>query len=210
MKASASTRTWTAKFVILSAVAILAVILIGWIVFRVCCPAFIMSSGSMKDTVLPGDSVLVTRLDSFLGRPPHRGQLVAYRWPLDRNSIFLHRIVGVPGDRLKIRNKQLYRNGVKAIEPYVQHSSTYMDSYRDNFPNTPSFPPPAPAMETLDKHVVDGELVVPEGRYFVMGDNRDDAADSRYFGFIQLSDVIGRPFVIYVSRDPKRNGKALH
>jgi signal peptidase I len=210
MKASASTRQWIAKLLILSAVAIIAVLGIAYITLRVCFPAFLMSSGSMENTLVKGDTVLVNRLDSFRGRAPQRGELVVFHWPLDRKQIFLERMAGVPGDRLKVRDKKLFRNGAEVSEPYVQHSTSYMDPYRDNFPSAPNFPLREPAIDMLENHVVNGEVVVPEGRYFVMGDNRDDSADSRYFGFVERGDIIGRPFVIVYSRDPKRAWKRLY
>jgi signal peptidase I len=204
MKASDSTRAWIAKLLILSAVAIVAVLMIGW---YTCFRSFIISSGSMENTLVTGDRILVDRISIFLGAPVHRGDIVAYRWPLDRNMRFVHRVIGLPGDRLKLVNKHLYRNGSEVPEPYAQHSSTFIDSYRDNFPNAPNFPLREPAMNMLENHVVNGEVVVPADHYFVMGDNRDDAADSRYFGFIERGDIVGRPIVIYDSRDPKRAWK---
>jgi signal peptidase I len=208
MKASASTRAWIAKFLILSAVAILAFLGITWITVRVCFPAFIMSSASMENTILRGDTFLVNRLATWRGRLPGRGDIVAYRWPLHPDEWHIHRVVGVPGDRLKTRDQKLYRNGVELTEPYAQHISTLIDAYRDNFPNVPNFPLQKPAVDMLENHVVNGEVVVPADHYFVMGDNRDDAMDSRYIGFIQRSDIIGRALVVIVSRDPKRTWRA--
>lgn len=207
MKASASTRRWIAKLLILSAAAIVGVLTIGYFV---CFRAFFIPSASMENTLFPGDRVMVDRIGPLLGAPPYRGELVAYHFPPDPTEVYLHRIVGIPGDRLKIVNKQLYRNGVELSEPYARHSSTYLVEYRDNFPDTPNMPLRPQAMDMLDNHVVNGELVVPDGHYFVLGDNRDDAADSRYFGFIQRSDVVGRPIMIYASKDPKRAWHSLH
>lgn len=148
MKASASTRAWLAKLLILSAVAIVAVLMIGW---YTCFRAFVIASGSMESTLVPGDRILVDRISTFLGAPVHRGDIVAYRWPLDRNMRYVHRVVGLPGDRLKIVNKRLYRDGAEVTEPYAQHTSTLLDSYRDNFPNVPNFPLREPAMDMLDR-----------------------------------------------------------
>jgi signal peptidase I len=201
MPPNSSRRERITKNVILTGVSVAVLLLIGWFV---CFGVFVIPSASMANTLVPGDHVLVERIGVLLGRPLYRGEIVVHRYPLDRNQDYVKRIVGVPGDRIQLRNKQLYRNGRKVEEPYTQHSSSLIDSYRDNFPNTPNFPLREPAMEMLEKHVVNSELVVPEGRYFVMGDNRDDSADSRYFGFIQASDVVGRPIVIYGSDDPKR------
>jgi signal peptidase I len=196
-----SRRERITKIIILCGVSAAVLLLIVWFV---CFGAFVIPSASMANTLVPGDRVLVERIGVLLGRPLYRGEIVVHRGPLNRNENYVKRIVGVPGDRLKMRDKRLYRNGVEVNEPYVQHSSSLIDSYRDNFPNTPNSPLGEPAMEMLEKHVINGELVIPEGRYFVMGDNRDDAADSRYTGFIQASDVIGRPILIYDSTDPKR------
>jgi len=209
MKASASTREWTAKFLLLSAVVVLLLLGAGYAILRVCFPAYIMSSGAMEPTLVRGDIVLVNRLGGFLGRSPHRGELATYHQPLDRKEVFLHRIVGVPGDRLKIRDRKLYRNGAEVKEPYIQHISTAADSYRDNIPSAPNFPVSKPALDMLEHHVVNGEIVVPAGHYFVMGDNRDDAFDSRYTGFIPAGDLVGCPFMILQSTDPRRNGKRI-
>jgi signal peptidase I len=205
----ASTRTWIVKLLILSAVAVFVLFGMAWITARVCFPAFTMASASMESTILPGDTVLANRLATWRGWLPGRGDIVVFHFPLDRREVFVFRVIGVAGDRLKIRDKKLYRNSAEVSEPYALHFSASMDSYRDNFPSAPNFPLKAPAIDMLENHAFNGELVVPEGHYFVMGDNRDDAADSRYFGFIQGSDIIGRTMTIVASpRDPKRNWTA--
>ena len=105
----------------------------------------------------------------------------------------------MPGDRLHLLHKQLYRNGAPVNEPYVMHMSTFEDPYRDNFPAVATTPLPQPAVQMLNDSVTAGELVVPPGKYFVLGDNRDDSSDSRYWGFVDSSEIIGRPFLIYAS-----------
>jgi signal peptidase I len=182
-------------------------VLIAW---RVCFPAFVMPSASMERTVLVGDRLFVDRISTILGRAPRRGDVIVFRYPLNREEVYLKRIAGLPGDRLRIRDKHLYRNGVEVQEPYVQYITTFVDPYRDNFPSTPNMGLPQQAQEMLDNHVVNGELVVPAGKYFVLGDNRDDSADSRYWGFIQRIDVIGRPILIYGSNDPSRVWKPVN
>jgi signal peptidase I len=109
------------------------------------------------------------------------------------------RAIGLPGDRIKLVNKQLYRNGVKADEPYVYHKTDYIDSYRDNFPGEPNIHLPEPAQVMLEKNVVNGEVVVPPNHYFAMGDNRDSSSDSRYWGFVPRENIIGKPLIIYWS-----------
>jgi signal peptidase I len=90
-------------------------------------------------------------------------------------EVFTKRIVGVPGDRLRIVNKQLYRNGAAAAEPYAKHATSYVDAFRDNFPSSTNMPRLAPvATAMLRDNVQAGEVVVPPGKYFVLGDNRDE------------------------------------
>jgi signal peptidase I len=109
-------------------------------------------------------------------------------------------VIGVAGDRIHLQNKQVYLNGHLLNEPYVVHKLDYLDSYRDNFPsaepNTPIYPP---AQQMLEHNVVSGDVVVPPGYYFAMGDNRDQSLDSRYWGFVPRANIIGKPLVIYWS-----------
>jgi signal peptidase I len=158
-----------------------------------------MPTGSMEKTLLIGDHIAVLKTH---GRPPTRGELVVHYYPVNRKDVFVKRVVGVPGDRVRIRNKQLFINGTEATEPYAEHLTEYVDSYRDNFPSNPTVPLYPQAMEMLNKNVADGEVVVPAGRYFVLGDNRDSSLDSRYWGFIEDSDIIGTPKMIYYSVKP--------
>jgi signal peptidase I len=183
--------------------AVLAFLLIApWFVLR----PYVVSAGSMADTLLPGDYVLTETVSLHLSSPLHRGEIVAIHYPLDRKQIFIKRVVGVPGDRIRMVNKQLFRNGAPVEEPYAVHSTPYMDPYRDNFPSPPTISNlPAPALEMLESQVRDGEVIVPDGKYFVLGDNRDNSLDSRYWGFISKSDLYGRPMLIYGSND--LNGK---
>jgi signal peptidase I len=164
-----------------------------------CFHLYSLRSESMADTLLPGDRILVEKIGVRLGREPKFGDLVAHRYPLNPAETYVKRIVGVPGDRLRIVNKQLYRNGAVAVEPYVKHASIYVDSYRDNFPSIPKMALPPAAGLMLRDDVLAGELAVPSGKYFVLGDNRDDSSDSRYWGFISRSDIIGRPLMVYLS-----------
>jgi signal peptidase I len=157
-------------------------------------------SAGMANTIVVGDSILAESLSWKLGRAPRAGDVVEFRYPIDHNEIFIKRVVGVPGDRIRIVNKQLYRNGVPVNEPYAIHASPYVDSYRDNFPSAPndqSLPPSAADM--LQNHIRNGEVVVPPGKYFVMGDNRDNSLDSRYWGFVSRAEITASPLMIYAS-----------
>ena len=163
----------------------------------------------MEDTLLAGDQMIVETVSQAFGRTPQRGDLVAFRFPVDRAQIHIKRIAAVPGDRLRIENKQLVLNGDRVKEPYATHKTDYIDAYRDNFPGEPTTAiyPPGEAM--LKENVRNGEVVVPEGKYFVLGDNRDGSLDSRYFGFITRDDFVGRPLLIYASSRRDRFLKPL-
>jgi signal peptidase I len=164
-----------------------------------CFHAYSIGSDSMADTVMAGDRILVETIGARLGREPKFDDIVVHRYPLNRAETYVKRIVGVPGDRLRIVNKQLYRNGAAVAERYAKHMTSYTDAYRDNFPSIPKMPLSPAVSEMLREHVQAGEVVVPKGKYFVLGDNRDDSADSRYWGFISKSDIIGRPLMVYLS-----------
>ena len=174
--------------------------------------AFVIPTGSMEESLLIGDHLLV---DKLTYAPPgaisryllpyqevERGDIVVFRYPIDLNQTFVKRVVGVPGDRLRLVDKQLWINGRPAREPYAIFKSDYIDNYRDNFPAAPtSTQVYEPAVRMLREHVVDGELVVPEGRYFAMGDNRDQSLDSRYWGFVSRDHIIGKPLIVWWSYD---------
>ena len=172
--------------------------------------AFVIPTGSMEDTLLIGDHLLVDKLAYAPGgpfskfllpyQPKRRGDIIVFRYPVDVTQTYVKRVVGVPGDRIRIRDKQVYRNGIKIDEPYVYHKTEYIDSYRDNFPGDPNTRIEEPAQGMLE-NVVNGEVVVPPDCYFAMGDNRDSSFDSRYWGFVPRANIIGKPLIIYWSYD---------
>jgi signal peptidase I len=171
--------------------------------------AFVIPSASMEDSLLIGDHVLVDKLTySPAGaiskhllpyRDVRRGDIIVFRYPLDIREDYVKRAIGVPGDHIRLVNKQVILNGKPVNEPYVVHKTAYLDSYRDNFPTQPNAPLPPSAMDMLEHHVENGELVVPQGYVFAMGDNRDNSSDSRYWGFVPRENIVGTPLVIYWS-----------
>lgn len=173
--------------------------------------AFVIPTGSMEDTLLVGDHLLVDKLafapSGSLGSlilpyaDVKRGDIVVFRYPEDPSQTFVKRVIGQPGDHLRFDEQQLYLNGQKVSEPYVYHKSGYIDPYRDNFPSLPNISLSEAAARMLEQNVENGELIVPEGFYFVMGDNRDNSSDSRYWGFVPRRHVVGKPLVIYWSFD---------
>lgn len=173
--------------------------------------AFVIPTGSMEDNLLVGDHLLVDKLAYAPAGPiskyllpyedVHRADIVVFRYPVDIRQTFVKRVIGIPGDRIRIENKQVIRNGERLREPYKVHKTEYIDSYRDNFPSTPYVSVSDGAIEMLEKHTKGGEIVVPENSYFVMGDNRDNSLDSRFWGFVPRGNIIGKPLIIYWSYD---------
>src|SRR4249919_3397681 len=129
--------------------------------------AFVIPTGSMEDTLLIGDHLLVDKLAYSPSGPaskhilPYsdvkRGDIIVFRYPVDIQQTFVKRCIGVPGDRIRIENKQLIRNGARVQEPYKYHKTEYNDSYRDNFPSQPYLQLSEGAIEMLEKHVTNGE-----------------------------------------------------
>jgi signal peptidase I len=172
--------------------------------------AFVIPTGSMEDTLLIGDHLLVDKLayapkgsvSKYIlpYEDPKDGDIIVFRYPVDITQTFVKRVVGVAGDHLKIIDQQVYRNGKKLVEPYVVHKNPYPDSFRDNFPNSEAnFSLMDRGREMLASNVVNGEVVVPADSFFAMGDNRDNSLDSRYWGFVPRGNIIGKPLIIYWS-----------
>ena len=179
--------------------------------------AFQIPSESMENTLLVGDYLLVNKL-CYGGRGlgdhvmPYqhiaRGDIIVFHYPVDPQQHFVKRVIGLPGDKLRLVNKKVFIDGKPLEEPYVRFLEPPNNLFRDNFPRTDI---PAYGLEgkwwlEMRKLVEDGQLIIPEGHYFVMGDNRDDSQDSRYWGFVPRENIIGTPLVIYWSvKDWDRN-----
>ena len=157
--------------------------------------AYVVPTGSMENNILVGDHMLVDKVGFENGgnnwasyvlphREVKRGDIIAFRYPEDVQQTYVKRVIGVPGDRIRLDNKQVIRNGQKLDEPYVRHSSPGIDDYRDNFPTAPEFYTTGRGRDMFARDVQDGEVIVPAGMLFVLGDNRDNSEDSRYWGFV--------------------------
>jgi signal peptidase I len=187
------------------------VLVTGLFIITFILQAFEIPSSSMENTLLIGDHVFVNR-EQF--SPPthwakfvpyrdiHRGDIVVFLSPAEPGLYVVKRIVGIPGDRIHLRDAVVYRNGEKLDEPYVIHSQPEPIAYRDNFPAVPPSEINNVTVDwqlTMKQYIQGDDLVVPPGHYFGMGDNRDVSYDSRYWGFIPQENVIGRPMFIYWS-----------
>jgi len=170
--------------------------------------AFTIPSESMEKTLLIGDYLLVDKAHYgsgwahwFMPYEPIRHQdIIVFRYPVHPSMYFVKRVIGVPGDRIRLVNKKVFVNGHPLDEPYVVYSRPF-DAFRDNFPNGPWWTFDLDAHWAIEMHklVDDKELIVPQDCYFVMGDNRDDSLDSRYWGFVPRENIVGRPLFIYFS-----------
>lgn len=173
--------------------------------------AFVVPTGSMEDTVLIGDHMIVDKLAYAPPGPvsryllPYtevkRGDIIVFKWPPNVKETYVKRAIGIPGDRIRIVKQEVWLNGKKLTEPYVMHKAGYEDSYRDNFPSEPNSTLYDAAKVMLQSDVKDGEVTVPPGHYFAMGDNRDNSLDSRYWGFVPRENIIGKPVIIFWSYD---------
>jgi signal peptidase I len=173
--------------------------------------AYVVPTGSMEGTLLVGDHILVDRLTASDPGPygrhilPYRelrrGDVVAFAYPEDPRQTYVKRVIGLPGDRIHMEGGQVIRNGRRLIEPYTQHIASWSDPYRDNFPFSPDGPITPRGRDMLAHHVQNGEVIVPPGMLFALGDNRENSLDSRYWGFVARSSVVGRPLLVYWSYD---------
>jgi len=148
--------------------------------------AFRIPSGSMIPTLLVGDQILVDKL-VYKFRKPERGDIIVFKFPKDETRDFIKRLIGLPGDKLEVRNRIVYINDKTLDETaYAYHESsrpgTFHSDLRDNF----------------------GPVLIPEKKYFMMGDNRENSQDSRFWGFLDEDKIVGRAFIIYWSRDISR------
>ncbi|HEX5581225.1 MAG TPA: signal peptidase I [Gemmatimonadaceae bacterium] len=177
--------------------------------------AFKIPSGSMERTLLVGDFLLVNKLlygaeipftDRHLPavREPRRGDVVVFQYPADPSKNFVKRLVGMPSDTLAMRDGVLYLNGIAQAEGYVRHSEPGVDPVAEDFRWQRNY-----LVRTAEARAGFhpsrnnwGPLVVPEKSYFVLGDNRDNSLDSRYWGFVPDSLVRGRPMFVYYSYAP--------
>ncbi len=182
--------------------AILLAIVIAFFIRTFVIQAYKIPSGSMKPTLLIGDHILVSKFNYGIKLPmirstlipigtPKRGDIIVFIYPEDRSKDFIKRLVGLPGDTIEIRNKNILLNGLSWNDTHGVHVDSLIIpgsvQPRDNF----------------------GPVTVPEGSLFVMGDNRDESYDSRFWGFVPMKDVLGKALVIYWSWNQEKSNVRL-
>jgi signal peptidase I len=178
--------------------------------------AFKIPSQSMEKTLLVGDHLLVNKFifggngawyEKLLPyRPLERGDIIVFKYPYLDHPHYVKRVIGLPGDRLKLQDQQVYINGKLLNEPYAVHDpAAPIDPFNYSFPPRKDEMIPFNVVPEwrpqLRKYIQGDEIVVPPGKYFAMGDNRDRSQDSRYWGFVDRDAIMGRPFLIYWSVD---------
>ncbi len=199
----------------------LLVVLVGVLCIRTfIAEATVIPTGSMESTILIGDHVFLNKL-LYGPRIPytpwrlpalrtiHRQDIVAFRWPVNPSMMFVKRVIGVGGDVIRIVDKKVYVNGKPLKEPYARFISPSIYPLRDDFPPPVNEIGALPASSGLypawahqmPSFIRPDGLHVPEGELFVMGDNRDNSLDSRFWGFVPLSNVVGEPLFVYWSYD---------
>jgi signal peptidase I len=193
-----------------------SVLVVGFFALTFVFQNFVIPSSSMASTLLVGDHVVVER-ETLAPTPKwapfmhyrevHRGDIVVFYKPTeerDGNHIFLvKRVIGIPGDHIRLRNGIVYLNGVPQDEPQTaKPTRANYDPYVDDFPSVDPSSEPEVTPEwsvLLAKHVQGEDLVVPPNHYFVMGDNRTNSRDSRFWGFVPRENILGRPLFVYWS-----------
>jgi signal peptidase I len=190
--------------------AIIFAILIALVITTFIVKTYKIPSGSMKPTLLVGDQIMVNKFIYGVKIPyfrktiipisdPQRGDIVVFIFPVDRSKDFIKRVIGLGGDTIEIKNKKIFINGKEYTDSFGVYTEEFIYpasvNPRDNF----------------------GPVTVPRGSIFVMGDNRDESLDSRFWGFVDLKDVEGKAFIIYWSWNKEdysirwqRLGKLLH
>jgi signal peptidase I len=205
---------------------ICSVLVVGLFILTFIAQNFLIPSGSMENTLLVGDHLMGDRITLTPPakwmplvhyREPKRGDIVVFIKPVFQPGLdsmdadgkphyttLVKRLIGVPGDHIHLHNGIVILNGVAQPQPYAQ--PTTADNYQeflDEFPSLPPYPQPGGATEAwavdFPNHVVDGDLVVPPGMYFMMGDNRHDSLDSRFWGFVPRQNIVGRALFNYWS-----------
>jgi signal peptidase I len=192
-----------------AAASLLRTIVVAMFLFAFVLQPMLIPSESMERTLLVGDFLLFNKQvfgpSGTLGRwlmpyrPVERGDIVVFHHP--KPQLLIKRVVGLPGDRVRILDGKVFVNGAPLDEPYAAFEPAPPSDFRDNFPariyTDPQVDPEW--WREMQSRTTDGELVVPPDEYFVLGDNRNHSSDSRYWGFVPREAIVARPLVIYFS-----------
>lgn len=193
-----------------AASSLLRTIIVALFVLTFLAQPMVIPSESMEHTLLVGDFLLMNRSALAPGgiwrkimpyAGVERGEIVTFRSPLNSSEYLVKRVIGVPGDRIRIDNGRVQINGKSLDEPYVVFEPTTDNPYLDHFPAKAYTDPRVDTgwWKQMQQNSINGELVIPPGKYFMLGDNRNNSLDSRYWGFVARNQIVARPLVIYFS-----------
>jgi len=183
-------------------------IVVAVFIITFCVQPFRIPSGSMEPTLLVGDFLLVDKQGIATGDAGllpstriRRGEIIVFHYPIDPSIHLVKRVVGMPGDHLKLRNGRVYINDALLPESYAIYRPSMPDGYRDNFPRLQNADPNIDSRWWIRMRglIDDGELIIPADNYFVLGDNRNNSEDSRYWGFVPREAIVGQPLLVYFS-----------
>ncbi len=194
--------------------ALLNIVVVAVFIITFVAQPFRIPSESMEPTLLVGDFLLVNKqvlsphgvIDPLPQVPVRRGDILVFHYPVDPSLHLVKRVVGLPGDRVRLHGDHVYINDVVLNEPYAFYRPSAPDDFRDDFPSLRRADPAVSVDWWIEmrKLLADGELTVPANEFFVLGDNRNDSEDSRYWGFVPRSAIVGQPLLIYFSlRQPE-------
>lgn len=194
---------------LIAAQSLIYLVVIAIFIITFCVQPFRIPTGSMEPTLMIGDFLLVDKqvgdagdADTLLPKAKiRRGEIIVFHYPVDPAIHLIKRVVGMPGDHIRLREGRVFINGAPVTEPYAMYRPSGPDNFRDNFPRLQSADPNIDSRWwiRMRKLIDNGELIVPEDSYFVLGDNRNESEDSRYWGFVPREAIVGSPFVIYFS-----------
>ena len=187
--------------------ALTSIIVVAIFIVTFAVQPFRIPSSSMVPTLLVGDFLLVDKQTANLDSFPlpsgklHRGDVIVFRFPPNPSLHLVKRVVGLPGERIRLQDEHVFINGAPIVEPYAVYHASPPDSFRDNFPSLDRTDPGITPqwwlqLRRLEDH---GELRIPAGQYFVLGDNRNNSEDSRYWGLVPAEAVVGKPLLVYLS-----------
>jgi signal peptidase I len=187
---------------------VLFIIVVAIFIVAFVAQPFQIPSGSMEPALLIGDFLLVDKQlvptsdhNPLPHTPIRRGDIIVFHYPIDPSMHLVKRVIGLPGDHVRLRDGRVYLSGRLLNEPYAVYRPSPPDGFRDNFPRMSSAEPGIDSRWWIEmRRLIDhGELIVPAGNYFVLGDNRNNSEDSRYWGFVPAAAIVGKPLLIYFS-----------
>jgi len=198
-------REWLDPLQSLATTVVIAVFVITFLV-----QAFQIPSESMENTLLIGEYLPVDKFSfansgAWTSVLPYQkirhGDIIVFKWPVHPEQHFVKRVIGVPGDRIHLVSGKVFVSGVPVDEGYAVHKLLNHDSFRDDFPSRRSTSPNVTSSWWAEIPLLtrQKDLMVPEGQYFVLGDNRDESLDSRYWGLVPRENIVGKPLIIYFS-----------